>query len=205
MAQEAPLHFVVMVGSLRKGSFNAMIARALPTLAPEGVTIEPLPSVGEFPLYNHDVQLDGLPPIVTRVAELIRKADGVIIVTPEYNHSFPGVLKNAHRLDLPGAQSAVWRQTGRADQQFTESVRRPQGAAASASCLRLPGWACPEQARDHHPSSQHEDRRRHRRNNGSCDSRVHRRSAEGSGRVRAQLTGDSAGPRLDASNAVPHP
>jgi chromate reductase, NAD(P)H dehydrogenase (quinone) len=95
MAQEAPLHSVVMVGSLRKGSFNAMIARALPTLAPEGLTIEPLPSVGEFPLYNHDVQLDGLPPIVTRVAELIRKADGIIIVTPEYNHSFPGVLKNA--------------------------------------------------------------------------------------------------------------
>ena len=61
MAEEAPLHFVVMVGSLRKGSFNAAIARALPALAPEGVTIEPLPSVGEFPLYNHDVQDDGLP------------------------------------------------------------------------------------------------------------------------------------------------
>ncbi len=42
MAQDAPLHFVVMVGSLRKGSFNAAIARALPALAPEGVTIEPL-------------------------------------------------------------------------------------------------------------------------------------------------------------------
>jgi chromate reductase, NAD(P)H dehydrogenase (quinone) len=95
MAQEAPLHFVVMVGSLRKSSFNAMIARALPALAPEGVTIEPLPSVGEFPLYNHDAQLEGFPPVVPRVAELIREADGVIIVTPEYNHSFPGILKNA--------------------------------------------------------------------------------------------------------------
>ncbi len=95
MAQEKPLHFVVMVGSLRKGSFNAAIARALPALAPEGVTIEPLPSVGEFPLYNHDVQDNGFPPIVTATAEAIRKADGVIIVTPEYNHSIPGVLKNA--------------------------------------------------------------------------------------------------------------
>ena len=65
MAEERPLHFVVMVGSLRKGSFNAAIARALPALAPEGVTIEPLPSVGEFPLYNHDVQDKGFPPIVT--------------------------------------------------------------------------------------------------------------------------------------------
>ncbi len=95
MAQDAPLHFVVMVGSLRRGSLNAAIARALPALAPEGVTIEPLPSVGEFPLYNHDLQEKGFPPIVTRTAEAIAKADGVIVVTPEYNHSIPGVLKNA--------------------------------------------------------------------------------------------------------------
>ena len=95
MAQEKPLHFVVMVGSLRKGSFSAAIARTFPALAPEGVTIEPLPSVGEFPLYNHDAQDNGFPPVVTATAEAIRKADGVIIVTPEYNHSIPGVLKNA--------------------------------------------------------------------------------------------------------------
>ena len=95
MAQDAPLHFAVMVGSLRKGSFNAAIARALPELAPEGVTIEPLPSVGEFPLYNHDDQLDDFPPVVTATAEVIRKANGIIVVTPEYNHSIPGVLKNA--------------------------------------------------------------------------------------------------------------
>jgi chromate reductase, NAD(P)H dehydrogenase (quinone) len=95
MAQDAPLHFVVMVGSLRKGSFNAAIARALPALAPEGVTIEALPSVGEFPLYDHDLQDSGFPPIVASTAETIRKADGVVIVTPEYNHSIPGVLKNA--------------------------------------------------------------------------------------------------------------
>jgi chromate reductase len=95
MAQDAPLQFAVMVGSLRKGSFNAAIARALPQLAPERVTIEPLPSVGEFPLYNYDVQQEGFPPVVTRTGEAIRKADGIIIVTPEYNHSIPGVLKNA--------------------------------------------------------------------------------------------------------------
>ena len=95
MPEEKPLRFVVMVGSLRKGSFNAAIARALPALAPEGVTIEPLPSVGEFPLYNFDVQEKGFPEVVTRTAERIRQADGVIIVTPEYNYSMPGVLKNA--------------------------------------------------------------------------------------------------------------
>jgi chromate reductase, NAD(P)H dehydrogenase (quinone) len=95
MAQDRPLNFVVMVGSLRKASFNAAIARALPKLAPEGVTIEPLPSVGEFPLYNFDTQQDGFPPVVNVTGDAIRKADGVIIVTPEYNHSYPGILKNA--------------------------------------------------------------------------------------------------------------
>jgi chromate reductase len=95
MPHDPPRRFVVMVGSLRKNSFNAAIARALPSLAPEGVTIAPLPSIGDFPLYNHDVQLDGFPPVVTSTAEAIRNADGVIIVTPEYNHTIPGVLKNA--------------------------------------------------------------------------------------------------------------
>jgi chromate reductase len=95
MADEKPLRFAVMVGSLRKGSYNAAIARALPGLAPAGVTIAPLGSVGDFPLYNRDVQEKGFPAPVTAMADAIRAADGVILVTPEYNHSVPGVLKNA--------------------------------------------------------------------------------------------------------------
>jgi chromate reductase len=95
MAQDAPLHFVVMVGSLRKGSYNTAIARILPALAPDGVTISTLPSVGEFPPYNADVQAEGLPPVATRTADAIRAADGLIVVTPEYNHTIPGALKNA--------------------------------------------------------------------------------------------------------------
>jgi chromate reductase len=89
------LHFVVLVGSLRKASLNAAIARALPALAPEGVTIEPLGTVGDFPLYNADTQAAGFPPVVTAMGDAIRAADGVIIVTPEYNYSIPGGLKNA--------------------------------------------------------------------------------------------------------------
>jgi chromate reductase, NAD(P)H dehydrogenase (quinone) len=95
LAQETPLRFAVMVGSLRRGSFNAAIARALPTLAPDGVSIAPLGSVGDFPLYNQDVQEQGFPPPVTAMAQAIAAADGLIIVTPEYNYSMPGVLKNA--------------------------------------------------------------------------------------------------------------
>jgi len=89
------LRFVVMVGSLRKGSYNAAVARALPALAPEGATIEPLGSVGDFPLYDADLQAEGFPQVVTLMADAIRAADGVIIVTPEYNYSIPGGLKNA--------------------------------------------------------------------------------------------------------------
>ena len=95
MAEDKPLHFVVMVGSLRRGSFNAAVARALPALAPDGVSIEPLGSLGDFPLYNQDVQEKGFPSVATAMGEAIVAADGLIIVTPEYNYSMPGVLKNA--------------------------------------------------------------------------------------------------------------
>jgi chromate reductase, NAD(P)H dehydrogenase (quinone) len=90
-----PLHFVTLLGSLRKASYNAAIARALPALAPRDVTIQALGSVGPFPLYNADVQAAGFPPEVQAMADSIAKADGVIIVTPEYNYSIPGGLKNA--------------------------------------------------------------------------------------------------------------
>jgi chromate reductase, NAD(P)H dehydrogenase (quinone) len=95
MAEEKPLSFVVLVGSLRKASYNAAIARSLPALAPTGAAITALPSVGDFPLYNADVQAEAFPPIVTRAADSIRAAHGVIVVTPEYNHTIPGGLKNA--------------------------------------------------------------------------------------------------------------
>lgn len=95
MDTQKPLHFVTILGSLRRGSYNAAIARALPTLAPEGVTISALGSVGELPHYDADLQAEGFPPAVVAMGEAIKEADGVIIVTPEYNYSVPGALKNA--------------------------------------------------------------------------------------------------------------
>lgn len=95
MTQDTSLHFVTLVGSLRKASLNAVVARALPQLAPEGVRITPLGSIGDFPHYDQDVQEQAFPAPVLAMAEQIRAADGVIIVTPEYNYSTPGVLKNA--------------------------------------------------------------------------------------------------------------
>ena len=87
---------IVICGSLRKGSFNAVVARALPALAPAGMNLKPAPSFADFPLYNADLHADGkFPAPVVALADAIRAADGVIIVSPEYNWSIPGVLKNA--------------------------------------------------------------------------------------------------------------
>ena len=91
----ADLNFVTLLGSLRKASVNGGVARALPALAPQGVEIVSLGSVGAFPLYDADIQAQGIPAAVEIMAAEIKAADGVIVVTPEYNYSVPGVLKNA--------------------------------------------------------------------------------------------------------------
>jgi chromate reductase len=83
----------VIVGSLRKESFNRKMAKALMALAPASLDCE-LVEIGGLPLYNQD--LDESPPAAwTTLRERIRRSDGVLFVTPEYNRSVPGVLKNA--------------------------------------------------------------------------------------------------------------
>jgi chromate reductase, NAD(P)H dehydrogenase (quinone) len=95
MATARPLKLVTLLGSLRQASYNAAVARALPALAPEGVDVLALPSIRDIPLYDADAQAEGFPPAVIALADQIRAADGVVIVTPEYNYSVPGALKNA--------------------------------------------------------------------------------------------------------------
>ncbi len=90
------LNVQVICGSLRKGSYNAAIARALPALAPPALKLSPSPPYDKFPLYNADIQHStGFPADVNTFADAIRGADGIIIVSPEYNWSIPGALKNA--------------------------------------------------------------------------------------------------------------
>jgi len=92
----ADLNVLTICGSLRRGSFNAMVQRALPSLAPDGMALKPAPSFAEFPLYNADIQNStGFPGPVNVLADAIRTADGVIFCTPEYNFGIPGGLKNA--------------------------------------------------------------------------------------------------------------
>jgi chromate reductase, NAD(P)H dehydrogenase (quinone) len=90
------LNVITLFGSLRKGSFNAALARTLPKLAPPGMTIGAAPPWNTFPIYDADDQAaSGFPAAVQTLADAIRKADGVIIVSPEYNYGVPGGLKNA--------------------------------------------------------------------------------------------------------------
>jgi chromate reductase len=91
----AKLHVISICGSLRKGSFNAIVQRALPDLAPEGITITPAPPYDKFPIYNFDIQTQGIPADVITLGNAILAADGVVIVSAEYNFSIPGGLKNA--------------------------------------------------------------------------------------------------------------
>src|ERR1700686_539215 len=90
------LNVLVICGSLRKGSYNAALTRALPALAPPEMKLITAPPFDTLPLYNEDVQnTSGFPGPAMDLAAAIRTADGVLFVTPEYNWSMPGGLKNA--------------------------------------------------------------------------------------------------------------
>jgi NAD(P)H-dependent FMN reductase len=82
-------------GSLRKGSFNAALLRAAGAMMPAGSQLETM-SIAAFPLYNGDDEAaHGIPAEVAALKEAIAAADGLLIATPEYNNSIPGVTKNA--------------------------------------------------------------------------------------------------------------
>ena len=88
------MNVIGISGSLRKGSFNTAALRAAQGLAPEGMTIE-VAQIGDLPLYNDDVRAAGFPPPAERLRAQLAAADAILLVTPEYNYSISGVLKNA--------------------------------------------------------------------------------------------------------------
>jgi chromate reductase len=87
---------VALCGSLRRGSFNRLLLRAAAQHAPAGMRIEIVDGLEAIPLFNEDLEREtaGGPENVRRLRERVGSADGLLIATPEYNHSIPGALKN---------------------------------------------------------------------------------------------------------------
>lgn len=97
---------VVLVGSLRKDSFNRKMARALSDLAPSSLKLE-IVEIGQLPLYDQDEEVN--PPAAwTAFRERIGTADAVLFVTPEYNRSVPAALKNAIDVGSRPSGKSVW-------------------------------------------------------------------------------------------------
>src|SRR5580692_8530864 len=80
-------------GSLRRASYNSALLRAATKLMPPDTTLE-VGSIRGIPLYDGDVEAQGIPATVAQLKEAIVAADGVLLVTPEYNNGIPGVFKN---------------------------------------------------------------------------------------------------------------
>jgi len=84
----------VLIGSLRQESFNRKVANALATVKPASLEFDQVP-ISELPFYNEDLETASPPPQWVAFRQRIRSSDAVLFVTPEYNRSVPGVLKNA--------------------------------------------------------------------------------------------------------------
>ena len=96
----------IIVGSLRKGSFNRKAAEALVRMAPEGLAFDFVP-IGELPLYSQDLDEDP-PRQWVEFRERVRGADAVLFVTPEYNRSVPAALKNAIDIGSRPYGASAW-------------------------------------------------------------------------------------------------
>jgi chromate reductase len=107
MTMEKPMNVCVLVGSLRKASFNGMLANVLISLAPSSLKLDII-EIGQLPLYNQDLDTDPPPAPWTVFRRRVMAADAVLFVTPEYNRSVPAVLKNALDVGSRPYGSSVW-------------------------------------------------------------------------------------------------
>jgi chromate reductase len=106
------MRIIGISGALRKASTNTGLLRALAAMAPEGITIE-VHTLHGIPLFNEDeIAAHGTPTLVLALADRIRSADGIIIATPEYQFSVPGVLKNATDWLSTCKAPFKWKRTG---------------------------------------------------------------------------------------------
>src|ERR1700730_6389025 len=107
MTMDKPANVCVLVGSLRKASFNGMLANVLISLAPSSLKLD-IVEIGQLPLYNQDLDTDPPPAPWTVFRRRVMAADAVLFVTPEYNRSVPAALKNALDVGSRPYGSSVW-------------------------------------------------------------------------------------------------
>jgi chromate reductase, NAD(P)H dehydrogenase (quinone) len=95
MAADVPTRTVLgVVGSLRRASYNRMLLRWVADHAPARLVVDIAEDIIRLPLFDEDLEADGLPDEVVALHDRIRTADGIIIATPEYNFGVPGPMKN---------------------------------------------------------------------------------------------------------------
>ena len=108
MSDTTDVTVLVLLGSLRAGSVNRQLAELAVESAPAGVRLELFDRLGELPFYNEDIDNDGVAEPVVALRRAAAEADAALVVTPEYNGSIPGVLKNAiDWLSRPFGDSAL--------------------------------------------------------------------------------------------------
>jgi chromate reductase len=108
---QRPVRILGIAGSLRRDSHNRALLRAAARLAPEGVAIEVYDGLETVPVFNEELEAES-PQGVVSLRQALRRADGLLLATPEYNQSVPGVVKNmidwlSREDDLPGLPVAV--------------------------------------------------------------------------------------------------
>lgn len=103
-----PRKIAVIVGSLRKDSFNRKIAKVMADVAPSHVTCS-FVEIGDLPHYNQDLETATPPPAWARFRQEIKAADALLVVSPEYNRSLPGGLKNAIDVGSRPSGQSVWK------------------------------------------------------------------------------------------------
>jgi chromate reductase len=131
-------NLVGLSGSLRGASYNAMLLRAAAQLTPAGTTVE-IATIRGIPLYDGDVEAsEGIPATVQELKKKITAADGLLIVTPEYNNSIPGVLKNA--IDWLSRPSEDIRTVFGGRPVAVIGITPGQGGTALAQTAWLPIW-----------------------------------------------------------------
>ena len=104
----ADVKVLALVGSLRAASINRQLAELAAETAPDGVSVTVFTGLGDLPFYNEDIDTGDVPASVVALREAAADADAALVVTPEYNGSIPGVLKNAiDWLSRPFGNSAL--------------------------------------------------------------------------------------------------